>query len=265
MHSIWQIWFRYFVSSQSLQTALVGCFRKKLHSSPSLFGDLEEKNDPPPDSWRIFVKQEPLLNFIFRKIWQPQNHPATCILLSKKVRSVCQIVGEVFHPSKIIVDPTWSMRKDHWKWNLFDTIVVFTQVADLGGSILATPADHGWDPWRAIATKKNPWFLVSENHGPLPKTSKIFVGELRHLLSPQCSLFGYNDCIWLWKYFGWNVDCSSSSVQFHGSCFLCHAMYMCGVCFWDDMIVFDELVLTFSFIMIDIIQPHCTEYDSLWW
>ena len=88
-----------FSSSQSLQTALVGCFRKKLHSSPSLLGDLEEKNDPPPDSWRIFVKQKPLLNFIFRKIWQQQNHPASCIRLFKKVRSVCQIVGGGKTPS----------------------------------------------------------------------------------------------------------------------------------------------------------------------
>eukprot|EP00434_Breviolum_minutum_P001199 symbB.v1.2.001050.t1/scaffold33.1/size517934/2 len=30
--------------------------------------------------------------------------------------------------------------EDHWKWNLFDTIVVFTQVADLGGSVLERSA-----------------------------------------------------------------------------------------------------------------------------
>ena len=61
-------------------------------------------------------------------------------------------------PPRIIVQPNLEKREDHWKWNLFDTIVVFTQVADLGGSILATPSDHGWIRKRAFATV---WPLVS--------------------------------------------------------------------------------------------------------
>ena len=92
-----------------------------------------------------------------------------------------------------------------------------------------------------LSPRFTPWYWSVKIMAPNLKTSKNFVGELRHLLSPQCSLFGYNDCIWLWKYIDWNVDCSSSSVQFNWSCFLCHVRYMCGVCFWDDMIVFDEM------------------------
>ncbi|CAL1162794.1 unnamed protein product [Cladocopium goreaui] len=33
--------------------------------------------------------------------------------------------------------------EDHWRWNLFDTIVVATQVADLGGSVLERSATGG--------------------------------------------------------------------------------------------------------------------------
>lgn len=50
----------------------------------------------------------------------------------------------------------FGCRKAHWKWNLFDTIVVFTQVADLGGSILP-PIMAGRDG--------GTWSLPPEIHG----------------------------------------------------------------------------------------------------
>ena len=173
-----------------------------------------------------------------------------------------------FHPSHHHrPSPNLEKRKAHWKWNLFDTIVVFTQVADLGGSILAPI--RSWLGSMAFSPRKKKHGIGQwKSWPPYLKTSKNFVGELRHLLSPQCSLLGYTDCIWLWRYFGWNVDCSSSSVQFNGSYFfVSRDVYVRGLFLrWHDCIWwvgFDLLFyMHYDWILFNRIALNMIHYDG---